>query len=110
MPHIKITQLNNEEVLSLSKEVLDDIVRVTNTPQHIIKFYATNTSIILNNEINNDCILVEVLWFNRPLTMKDEVAKILHNALLKRGFKEILIYFSDINGENYYNNLDNSKR
>lgn len=110
MPHIEISQLSKEEVITLSQEVLTPIITAIQTPGDKIKFYAANNNIIVNSEAQNEVIFVNIKWFKRSEAMRTEVAAILTTALKKRGFEEILIYFEDIKGEYYYSNMDNSKR
>lgn len=104
MPHLRIRGMKKDEIVKISTELLDELVRVIDVPRdHFTIEYVKSTFIFDGQENKNNYPFVEVLWFKREDKM-DEVATIITTFIKPFEYDDVAVYFTDLNPKHYYEN------
>lgn len=104
MPNINCSNLNEEKVIALSQATCAKLAQVIGCPIDWINYMVKNETIIIESEKNNDICFIEVDWFKRSDEIRDEVVNIFDEELRKLDYHEIVIYFNELDNDNYYEN------
>ena len=75
MPHLRVRGMKEDEITTISTELLDEIVGIIEVPRDHFTIEYIPSTFVCDGEINkNRYPFVEVLWFNRGekvMTQKD---------------------------------------
>lgn len=102
MPHIKFHNLNENEVMSIAQNTVQTLSKAVDLPVDWFQFINLNSNITVidNNDVKVCYVIVD--WFKRNDTIKQEVVNILDTEIRKYDFKEVVIYFNELEGSNYF--------
>jgi len=104
MPHLRIRGMKKDEIVKISTELLDELVRVIEVPRdHFTIEYIESTFIFDGQENENMYPFVEVLWFKRQDKMQ-EVANIITTFIKPFEYDDVTVYFTDLIPEHYFEN------
>ncbi len=104
MPNINCCNLSEEKVIKLSKKTCNKLAEKIGCPSDWLCYIVKNEQIIVESEINQETCYIEVEWFKRSDEVRDEVVNILDEQLREIGYKEIMIYFTELDVDNFYEN------
>lgn len=102
MPFVKISGISKEKVMIISEDLKNIIVRETETPKERIRIFYDNKIEILEQEEVNDRVMIDIQWLPRPKEMREKVSQAYFSYFENIGYKNIRIYFEDINKEYYF--------
>lgn len=104
MPHLRIRGMKKIEIVKISTELLDELVRVIGVSRDLFTIeYIDSTYISDGQENNNPNPFVEVLWFSKEDKM-DEVAAIITTFIKPFDYDDVAVYFVDLKPEHYFKN------
>ncbi len=104
MPNINVTNFSKEDLISLSQEVVTDLSLAIGCDIDWFNFNSISNFLVAENKINLTNCFVCVQWFKRDEQTKLKVVDILDEALRKRNYEEITIYFEELEKSNYFEN------
>jgi hypothetical protein len=102
MPYVNCYNLDKEEVLELSNEILAELASACKCPKDWFCFNGINGYSIVENELKKDFVLIKIEWFKRDEATKQAVVQIIDKTLRAKGYNEIVVTFSDIDKDNFY--------
>lgn len=104
MPHIRIRGMKEAEVIKVSTDLLDELVKIVQVPKdHFTLEYVPSRYIYDGKLDGNMYPFVEVLWFDRGDLMQSVTDKI--NELLKPfDYEDITVYFTNLEPGHYFEN------
>ncbi len=110
MPHLVIRNVKKEDFTSKVKDLSKKLTEIIGCPEDWITIsYVENTlTYIAGEDMTDENVFVEVKWFERPQEMKDVVQKVINDTFAKEG-RDIMIIFSTLTKENYYENGEITK-
>ena len=113
MPHIKFSGLDVLRVKTLSKEISNDLSTVMNCPIDWITFTVGangDGNIFSDGQLVKDTVIVHIEWFDRGQDIKDQVAKIITDAVYQTKriksakIETINVIFVDLDKKDFYEN------
>lgn len=104
MPNINCCNLNEEKVLALSKATSSILSDVIGCPLDWLNYIYKNEKIIISDELNDETCYIHIEWFKRSNEVMDKVVAVLDEALRELGFQEVIIYFSELSFDHFYEN------
>lgn len=105
MPHIRMRGLKLETVNKISTGLLDGLTTIIECDRSWFTLEHIQTTFVQDGVISKGYPFIEVLWFDRGQKIKDSVAKFITASLEKEDdFPAITVIFTDLLGENYYEN------
>lgn len=104
MPNINCCNLNEKQVLDLSKATADELANVIGCPRDWLNYIVKSEKIINENEINNEMCYINIEWFKRSDDIAVKVVNIIDKSLRDLGFKEIVVYFNELEKNNFFEN------
>ncbi len=113
MPHIRISGLEIPRVKALSAELSEDLATVIECPTDWLTFSVGamgDGNLFCNGELLKDTVFVHVEWFDRGQEVKNAVAKIITDGVLRTKrlkFAEIEtvdVIFINLEKSDYYEN------
>lgn len=107
MPNIKCNNLSEKQVLELSKATLNDLSNVIGCPSDWLNFIVQSEMIIIDNEVSKDMCYINIEWFKRSEEIASKVVEIIDTYLRSVDYNDIVVYFSELDKNNFYEN--NSK-
>ncbi|MCI6153324.1 DUF1904 family protein [Fusobacterium perfoetens] len=102
MPFVKISGISKEKVIEISEDLKNIIVKETETPKERIRIFYDNVVEIFNQKEINNRIIIDIQWLPRPKEMREKVSQAYFSYFENLGYKNIKIYFEDINREYYF--------
>ena len=108
MPHIRMRGLKLETVNKISTGLVDGLTSIIECDRSWFTVEYLDTTFVQDGVISKGYPFVEILWFDRGQKTKDLVAKFVTTTLEKEGdFSAITVIFTDLQGQNYYENGEN---
>ncbi|MBI9014146.1 MAG: DUF1904 domain-containing protein [Clostridiales bacterium] len=105
MPHLRVRGMKEIELVKISTELLDELVRIVNVPRDHFTIEYIPSTYIFDGEIDkNRYPFVEVLWFNRGEQVMKETANVITQYIKPFDYDDVIIYFSDLRKGHYYEN------
>lgn len=104
MPFFRFHSIDKVRLARVSRKMTDRIAEVVQCPREHIVLEVFQSDYIMDEEIQVGWPFIEVSWFERPLPVQDEIAKIVTECLLEAGYKNSDIYFQNLLHRNYYEN------
>ncbi|NME36268.1 DUF1904 family protein [Fusobacterium sp. FSA-380-WT-3A] len=102
MPFVKISGISKEKVIEISEDLKNIIVKETETPKERIRVFYDSTVEIFDQKEVTERIMIDIQWLPRPKEMREKVSQAYFSYFEDRGYKNIRIYFEDINKEYYF--------
>lgn len=109
MPHITFKNVSSNDVKIFIENTTDALAKTIECPSDWLIFYDSKCTAIIDKQEDPKTCYIKVEWFNRPAETRDKVALIIDSALRELGKNEVVIQFSDIDNNNYYENMEKFK-
>lgn len=108
MPHLRIRALSDSAVKDLSLSLPQELAKILNTPEDNFTVEKVATTFYRGGEVFADGQadpMVEFLWFERGVEVRDAAAKKVTELVQKHTKSEfIAVVFVDLPKESYYEN------
>lgn len=104
MPTLRFHGTDSEKLAQVSSELHEQLSNIYAVPIDYITLEVIHSTFLFQGEEYKSYPLVEVIAFKRPDELEDKVAKTVHTALNKAGYKESELYFSYTEKRHYYGN------
>lgn len=106
MPHIRIRSLEKHLVEKLSLTLTSELAEALSTSEDNFTIELVSSEFFIEGKAILSYPFVEVLWFDRPQSIKDQCAKIITNQIRRlTNAEDIVVVFRNLNKESYYENL-----
>jgi len=106
MPQLIFTGVKHEEVKDISTQLVDALAQIADAPRDYFTLEINDNNFIYDGEIIEINPVIQVLWFDRGQTVKDEMAIVIDHVLRTKGYKHIEIIFEALDKESYYENAE----
>ena len=104
MPHLRVRGMKEEELVSISKELLEELVRIIDVPKDHFTIEHIHSTFIYDGQIDgNRYPFIELLWFDRSHLMK-EVATVITDKIKQFDYADVAVYFRNLKKDHYYEN------
>ena len=104
MPLIVFKGIQSEHVKQLSIQLVTDLSKTVEVPRDYFTLECPQSIFIFDSELVSMYPLVEVKWFDRGKMIQDKVAKCISNLFYDLGYRNIEVFFTPLQRENYYEN------
>jgi hypothetical protein len=99
MPHLRVRGMKEEELVSVSTERLEELVRIIEVPKDHFTIEHVHSTFIYDGQIDgNRYPFVELLWFDRSHLMKD-VATAITSIIKRFNYEDVAVYFTSLKKE-----------
>ena len=102
MPQLVFTGIKENELLTINKEMTDELSDITGTGRDIFTFKLDESKYMFDGEIVDPYALVDVYWFERPKEIQDACAKAITKYISEIGHPEVEVVFHLLYPEMYY--------
>ncbi len=104
MPHLRIRGMKKDEIVKISTELLDELVRVIDVPRNHFSIEHVESTFILDGKTDTSrSPFVDVLWFDREEQMQ-EVAHVITTFIKPFEYENVVVYFSNLSKQHYFEN------
>ncbi len=106
MPHMRIRGVEREVVQRLSTRLVDQLAALIQSPKAHFTLEWLQTEFIMDGQTQPGYPFVELLWFERPQALQDQVAQLI-TAELKAELgeaQEVAVVILPLARERYYDN------
>lgn len=105
MPFIRFHYTETSKIASVSRLLTDRVQQMVGCPRENIVLEVLHSDVVSDGEVKiGDWPFVEVHYFERPVEIQDQVAKIISECLTMVGYTSSDVYFCYLKPENYYEN------
>ena len=106
MPFFRFHFVEASRLAGVSRQMADRIQQVVGCPREHLVFELIHSSVVEEVIIKSgkEWPFVEVDYFERPLEVQVEVAKIIYECLKAAGYPNSDVHFRYLRAENYYEN------
>ncbi|MBN2898816.1 MAG: DUF1904 domain-containing protein [Clostridia bacterium] len=105
MPHIRVRSLDQKKLVSISKELIDQMEALIKCPRDYFTLeYVHSTFIMDGVEGAGGYPHVEVLWFDRGESVKLQVAEAITKLVKTVVDDDVCVYFVDMDKASYFEN------
>lgn len=104
MPQIKIRGLETELIRKLSKQLIDELELLTQSPRDDFTLEIIHSTFVMDEEVVPGYPFVEIAWFDRGQEIQDQVAQTISRLLNEAGCLSVDIMFTVLEKHRYYEN------
>lgn len=104
MPQIKLRGIELDIVRKLSKQLIDELSVLTQSPRDYFTLEVIHTTFVMDGEIVPGYPFVEIAWFDRGQEIQDQAAKAVSCLLNQTGYPSVDIMFTVLEKPRYYEN------
>ena len=102
MPYIRVTGVEKDELLKMSKDLIDIVNHDIGAKRENIRLFHSNDTEIKDGELVEGLVNIDITWMPRSKELCDKLAELYREYFFKAGYKGVKIYFSEIVKEKYY--------
>lgn len=104
MPTFRFHAIEAEKLMTMSSDLLDELIEIFQVPEDYFNFEIVHSSFINRNRLSAGFPIVEVLAFERDVEIEDRTAVAVSKYLKRIGFEDSELFFIHLKPRNYYNN------
>ncbi len=105
MPHIRFRGITEEHSAVLSQRLSEGLSDRVGVPVDHFTYEHVATRFYFDGQEGGAYPFVEVFWFDRGQSVKDEVAKFITETILHIGYKgDVAVVFMPLEPANYFEN------
>lgn len=104
MPILTLRAVKEEEVLKISKELIDELEALLNCPRDYFTIELRNSTFIKDGKVCEGYPIVDVSWFDRGQELQDKAAEIITKHIKSFGYETVDVIFHKLIEEAYYEN------
>lgn len=103
MPYLKIRGIEKEIIVENSKELIDGVSKILGYERERFTIEYSDTKYLYDGEIREGYIFVEILWFERDLKIKQELANFITKFIKKyNNNRDCCVIFFPLQRKNFY--------
>lgn len=102
MPQIKIRGIETEIIRKLSKQLVDELAVLTESPRDYFTLEVIHSTFIMDGDVVPGYPFVEIAWFERGQAIQDQVAQAISRLLNEGGCSSVDIMFTILEKPRYY--------
>lgn len=102
MPYIIISGMSKEKVCEIGEDLINIVNEEAQVAKEKIRVFYDPKLEVSEGKIVDDKILIDIEWMPRPVQLREKVANKFFEYFEKFNYKNIKIYFQDINKDYYY--------
>lgn len=102
MPQIITKGVKRQDVLEISKNLLDDLSIISDTPKDYFTLECVENIYFADAKEFTMYPLIEVILFDRGKEVERKMAQKIQEQVKSLGYSECEVYFTHIQKENYY--------
>lgn len=104
MPHLRFRAIESEKVRDLSDILVEKLSFALSCPEDYFTFECIHSDFYFKEVKVKAIPQIEIHWFERGQDLRNLVAQIVHEEVLRLGFEETIIWFTPLIKEAYYDN------
>lgn len=104
MPQIKMRGIEIDPIRKLSKQLIDELAVLTQSPRDDFTLELINSTFVLDGEIVQGYPFVEIAWFDRGQEIQDKAAQTISQLINEAGYPSVDIMFTILEKSRYYEN------
>lgn len=104
MPHIIIKGMKLADVKKISKPMIDELEVIVGCPREYFTLEAVETNFIIDGETVSKDPFIQINWFDRGQEVQDKTAVAITQHISAAGYKEVELFFTILEKNNYYEN------
>ena len=101
MPQVICKGLKEEEVKLMSRDILDEISKISSTPRDYFTFEFVNNKIFIDG-IEKMYPLIELKQFKREDEIEKNMAETIAKYIKSLGYSECEVFFEHLQEKNYF--------
>lgn len=99
MPHIEIKGVKKETILKIQDEMISSLAEIINKGKdYFILTLDTNYTYYPEESYP----IIKISLFKRPKEILEKMTKSINNILNREGYKDIEVFFTYLDSENYF--------
>ncbi|MHB8075358.1 DUF1904 domain-containing protein [Desulfosporosinus fructosivorans] len=102
MPQIKMRGIEIEIIRKLSKQLIDELAVLTQSPRDYFTLEVIHSTFIMDGDVASGYPFVEIAWFDRGQDIQDQVAHTISRLLNEGGCSSVDIMFTILEKPRYY--------
>lgn len=102
MPQIKIRGIETEIIRRQSKQLIDELALLTQSPRDYFTLEVIHSTFVLDGDVVPGYPFVEIAWFDRGQDIQDQVAQAIGRLLNEGGCPSVDIMFTILEKSSYY--------
>ena len=104
MPALKLKSIDENKVLSISKQLIDELQELIQCPRDYFSIELVQSKFIMDNKFVEGPQMVDVFWFDRGQEVQDKAVKIITKYINSIGYKSVDVIFHTLEENKYYEN------
>ena len=105
MPHIRMRGIDKNKLLRVSEALIADVSQISGAPESHFTLELIATEFIAGGQVQVGEAFCEVLWFDRPQAVQDQVAQAITQHLKKlEPNQDVVVVFTGLEKNKYYEN------
>ncbi|GAB6154601.1 DUF1904 domain-containing protein [Desulfosporosinus burensis] len=104
MPQIKMRGIELEIVRNLSKQLIDELAVLTQSPRDDFTLEVIHSTFLMDGDVVSGYPFIEIAWFDRGQEIQDQVAQAISRFLNEAGCFSVDIMFTVLEKPRYYEN------
>lgn len=104
MPALKLKAIDAQKVLTISKELIDELQEIIQCPRDYFSIEVVQSTFIMDGAFVLGPASVDVLWFDRGQDIQNKTAKAITKYIQAIGYENIDVVFYPLEERKYYEN------
>ena len=104
MPALRLRAIDSKKVLTISKDLIDELHELIQCPRNYFSIEIAQSSFIMDGEFVEGPTAVDVSWFERGQEIQDKSAKIITKYINSIGYENVDVIFHTLVENRYYEN------
>ncbi|GAA0771143.1 DUF1904 domain-containing protein [Clostridium subterminale] len=104
MPILTLRAIKEDEVISISKKLIDELEDLLECPREYFTIELRNSTFVKDGEICNGYPIIDVSWFDRGQEVQDKAAEIITRYIKGLGHETVDVIFHVLQEKLYYEN------
>ncbi|MDR1781458.1 MAG: DUF1904 domain-containing protein [Bacilli bacterium] len=106
MPHLFFNNVKEEIVSKLAQELTLKLSQVSQIESDWFEYYVQTNKCYTQDAYQKNNAYIEVKWFKRTSDIKENIARHLNDYLHQHNYSNVVIYFNELDKDNYYENME----
>lgn len=104
MPILSIKALSKDEVVKISKDMVDELEAIIKCPRDYFTIELINSTFVKDGYESKSYPIIDISWFDRGQEVQDYVAKAITKHIYSLGYDTVDIIFHPLDEKRYYEN------
>lgn len=104
MPQLIVRGMQREDVLSISRKLVDELQSTINCPREYFTIEVIGSEFIFDGAESAAYPFIQLNWFDRGQEVQDQVAETITRAVQSKGYENVDVFFVVLDEKKYYEN------